>query len=78
MPGQKLSFPRQVLLVEIERRCQVRDCAARNLIGLTKPEAIEYRGFECFNCKSWNDDDLRQLEVPDWWDEIKEVTGPLH
>ena len=51
---------------------------ARNLIGLTKEEAIEYRGFECFDCKSWNDDDLRQADVPDWWDEINEVTGPLN
>ena len=63
---QNFSFPRQVLLVEIERRCRFGGCEARNLIGLTKEEAIEYRGFECFDCKSWNDDDLRQQDVPDW------------
>ena len=58
-------FPRDPLLVEIERRCLFPDCAARNLIGLTKSEAIEYRGFDCRQCERWNDDRLRQREIPD-------------
>jgi hypothetical protein len=77
MNRQNLSFPRHLLLVEIERRCQFPDCDARNLIGLTKQEAIEYRGFECFDCESWNDDNLRPTDVPDWWEEIMAVTQPL-
>jgi hypothetical protein len=44
-------FPRHTLLVEIERRCAFPGCVARNQIGLTKAEAIEYRGFECFQCE---------------------------
>ena len=67
----KLSFPREVLLIEIERHCVFPDCGARNLVGLTKQEAIEYRGFECFQCKSWNDDNLRSCDAPDWWDQIE-------
>ena len=77
MSRQRFFFPRQVLLVEIERRCQFPDCHARNLIGLTKQEAIEYRGFECFDCRSWNDDNLRQTDAADWWEEIMTVTQPL-
>ncbi len=60
-------FPRTPLLIEIERRCAFPDCAARNQIGLTKQEAIEYRGFECFRCERWNDGHLNQLELPDSW-----------
>jgi len=63
-------FPRQVLLIEIERHCEFPDCGARNRIGLTKPKAIEYRGFECIQCERWNDDGLHYADMPDWWDEI--------
>lgn len=66
--GQNFYFPRTLLLVEIERRCAFSGCAARNQIGLTKQEAIEYRGFECFQCERWNDDRLNQLELPDSWE----------
>ena len=62
-----LNFPREVLLVEIERYCSFRDCAARNLIGLTKAEAIEYRGFDCSKCQRWNDDTIGIDAVPDSW-----------
>ena len=68
---QRLTFPREILLIEIERHCVFTDCGVRNLVGLTKEEAIEYRGFECFQCKTWNDDDLRSTDAPDWWAEIK-------
>lgn len=62
-----LNFPREVLLIEIERYCLFRDCAARNHIGLTKAEAIEYRGFDCRKCQRWNDDTIGIDAVPDSW-----------
>ncbi len=64
---ESFHFPRTALLVEIERRCASPACNARNLIGLTKPEAIEYRGFECFQCERWNEDRVSQSEFPDSW-----------
>jgi hypothetical protein len=64
------SAKREVLLIEIERRCKFADCGVRNRFGLTKAEAIEYRGFECRQCKRWNDDVLNYTDTPDWWDEI--------
>jgi len=67
-PRQSFHFPRTPLLVEIERRCSFPDCAARNLIGLTKQEAIEYRGFDCNQCERWNDDGVKALELPDSWE----------
>jgi hypothetical protein len=63
----KFQFPREVLLVEIERRCSFPDCAARNLVGLTKTDAIGYRGFECVKCERWNDDVVNPQELPDSW-----------
>jgi hypothetical protein len=65
---QSFYFPRTTLVVEIERRCAFTGCAARNQIGLTKQEAIEYRGFDCFQCEQWNDDRLTHLEMPDSWE----------
>ncbi|MGQ0762719.1 MAG: hypothetical protein ACT4OT_12005 [Acidobacteriota bacterium] len=67
MTGTRFNFPREVLLVEIERYCSFRDCAGRNHIGLTKAEAIEYRGFECRKCQRWNDDTIGIDAVPDSW-----------
>jgi hypothetical protein len=64
---QRFHFPRTTLLFEIERRCAFADCDARNQIGLTKQEAIEYRGFDCFQCERWNEDRLSQSELPDSW-----------
>jgi hypothetical protein len=64
---QKFYFPRETLLVEIERRCRYPDCEARNLIGLTKSEAIEYRGFECSKCQRWNDDTVNPDTLPESW-----------
>lgn len=74
MSVPNISFPRQALLLEIERHCSISGCGARNFIGLTKPEAIEYRGFDCFQCRNWSDDVLRQVDVPDWWMEISGKT----
>lgn len=64
----KFYFPREVLLVEIERRCGFADCEARNLVGLTKAEAIEYRGFECVTCERWNDDTVGPEALPESWE----------
>ena len=64
---QRFHFPRETVLVEIDRRCAFLDCEARNQIGLTKPEAIEYRGFECSKCKRWNNDWVNELELPETW-----------
>ena len=61
---------RQVLLFEIDRRCFFTDCNHRVFIGLTKPEAMEYRGFECSTCLRWNEDKLVRKDVPEWWEEI--------
>ena len=67
-------FPREHLLIEIDRRCAVDDCTARNHIGLTNSEAIEYRGFDCTQCKQWNDDQLKQSEIPEaWLDQVKDT-----
>jgi hypothetical protein len=64
---QRLHFPRETVLVEIERRCASPDCETRNQVGLTKAEAIEYRGFECSKCKRWNNDRVNELELPETW-----------
>ena len=69
-------IPRDVLLVEIERRCADPQCSARTRIGLTKEEASAYCGFECERCKRWTDDLLTEHDVPDWWEELT-ITG-LH
>jgi hypothetical protein len=64
---QTLHFPRTALLVEIEWHCAFPDCKARNQVGLTKQEAIEYRGFACFQCERWNEDHVKQSELPASW-----------
>jgi hypothetical protein len=66
-----IGIQRQVLLLELERRCNFPECNARNFIALTKNEAIEYSGFECNVCERWNNDSLSKKDVPDWWDEIQ-------
>jgi hypothetical protein len=74
MGNSGITIHREVLLIEIERRCTVQDCTARNFIGLTKVEALEYNGFECSECEQWNKDLLKQAEVPDSWDDINQET----
>ncbi len=71
---RRLNFdaPRELLLVEIARRCRACDAQAR--IGLTKAEARDYAGFECEACDEWNEDDLSESDVPEWWEELR-VTG---
>ena len=63
----RFHFPRETLLVEIERYCSFPDCRGRNLVGLTKSEAIEYRGFDCAKCERWNDDTTDPVELPESW-----------
>lgn len=63
-------IPRNVLLVEIERRCPDPLCAQKARIGLTKQDARAYCGFECERCgKLWNDV-LSERDVPEWWEEL--------
>jgi hypothetical protein len=69
-PRRRLIIPRQVLLVEIERRCGLPDCGGRTRVGLTKDEARSYTGFECERCKAWNEDTLSERDIPDWWEEL--------
>jgi hypothetical protein len=68
--NEPIVIPRDVLLVEIDRRCSFADCDGRVAIGLTKGEAARYDGFECNHCQRWNDDKLTSKDIPDWWDEI--------
>ena len=72
-PKAKFYFPRETLVIEIHRRCGADECRKRNQIGLTKAEAIEYRGFHCSACEHWNDDRLSQVEMPDSWNEAKGI-----
>jgi hypothetical protein len=60
-------FPREPLLIQIERRCTFAGCGARNQLGLTKAEVIEYRGFVCSLCNCWCDDWLLPQEIPSSW-----------
>ena len=72
---RSIAILREVLLVEIERRCALDDdCNQRNRIGLTKEEARAYCGFKCERCERWNDDALAERDVPEWWEELA-VTG---
>jgi len=71
---QRIVFPREVLLVEIERHCADTHCNARTRIGLTKEEARLYDGFECGVCERWNEDGLTERDIPDWWEELT-ITG---
>ncbi|HEY0080477.1 MAG TPA: hypothetical protein VGB73_17855 [Pyrinomonadaceae bacterium] len=66
-----ITFRRDVLLVEIERRCGDALCNARARIGLTKDEARVYQGFECERCERWNEDVLSERDIPEWWEELK-------
>ena len=66
----RIVIPREVLLIEIERRCRDAACNARTRVGLTKAEARAYCGFECERCgKEW-DDALAERDAPEWWEEL--------
>ncbi len=74
MAGHRIIFLRDVLLVEIVRRCTATLCDAPTRLGLTKEEALAYIGFKCERCETWNDDMLAERDVPEWWEELL-VTG---
>ena len=72
---KNILIPREVLLIEVERRCAVdAECNARTRIGLTKEEARAYCGFTCERCERWNEDTLTERDVPEWWEELT-ITG---
>ncbi|HEX8852545.1 MAG TPA: hypothetical protein VF754_03610, partial [Pyrinomonadaceae bacterium] len=68
---RRVAFPRELLLVEIERRCGDAGCNARTRVGLTKEEARFYTGFECERCGRANEDALSERDIPEWWEELK-------
>jgi hypothetical protein len=67
---RRIVIPREVLLVEIERRCQDALCNARTRVGLTKDEARAYCGFKCERCEQFWTDALTERDVPEWWEEL--------
>jgi hypothetical protein len=68
---KRIMFPREVLLVEVDRRCGGAGCGARARLALTKEEARSYTGFECERCGRWNEDALSERDIPEWWEELK-------
>jgi len=70
-------IPREVLLIELDRRCSFPDCQARSFIPLTKQEAKSYRGYTCETCSRWNEDRLTRKDISDWWDELKQHLPPV-
>ena len=69
--SRQFIFPREVLLVEVERWCADPLCNERTRLALTKEEARAYTGFECPRCERWNDDALAERDIPDWWEGLK-------
>ena len=68
---KRILFPREVLLVEVERWCGDPLCNARTRLALTKEEARAYTGFECARCERWNEDALAERDIPEWWEELR-------
>jgi hypothetical protein len=68
---KRIGFPRELLLVEVERWCGDPLCNARTRLALTKEEARAYTGFECAACGRRNADALNERDIPDWWEELK-------
>jgi hypothetical protein len=67
---KRIVFPREVLLVEVERRCGYPACGARARLSLTKDEARAYAGFDCARCgRRWLDA-LSERDIPEWWEEL--------
>jgi hypothetical protein len=67
---KRIVFPREVLLVEVERRCGEPLCGARTRVSLTKAQARDYMGFECARCGRWYADALSERDIPEWWEEL--------
>jgi hypothetical protein len=79
---KRIVFPREVLLLEVERRCGEPLCGARTRLSLTKGEARAYTGFECARCGRWFADALSGRDVPEWAGEfglpLPEPSKPAH
>ncbi|MBV8856657.1 MAG: hypothetical protein JOZ02_06835 [Acidobacteria bacterium] len=69
--SKRVVFPRELLLLEVERWCGDHACNARTRLSLTKAEARAYTGFECSRCERWNEDALTERDIPEWWEELK-------
>jgi hypothetical protein len=67
---KRIIFPREVLLIEVERRCGEPLCGARMRVSLTKAQARAYTGFECGRCGRWYADALSERDIPEWWEEL--------
>lgn len=67
---KRIVFPREVLLVEVERRCGEFLCGGRTRVSLTKSQARAYTGFECARCGRWYADALSKRDIPEWWEEL--------
>jgi hypothetical protein len=67
---KRIVFPREVLLVEVERWCREPLCGARTRVSLTKAQARAYTGFECARCARWFADALSEGDIPEWWEEL--------
>ena len=68
---RRILFPRELLLVEVERYCSDPACGGRTRLALTKEEARAYTGFECGRCGLRNEDALAERDIPEWWEELK-------
>lgn len=68
--GYGIAIPRELLLVDIERRCADPRCGVKTRVGLTKAEAHHYTGFACERCERWHDDTLAERDIPEWWEEL--------
>jgi hypothetical protein len=69
--NRRIVFPRELLLLEVERWCGEIACGGRTRLALTKGEARAYTGFECARCERWNADALTERDIPEWWEELK-------
>lgn len=58
------------MLVEIERYCENANCLRLNRIGLTREEIAGYNGFTCEKCEMWNDDELKERDLPADWHQL--------
>jgi hypothetical protein len=67
---KRIVFPREVLLIEVERRCGEPLCGARVKLSLTKADARAFTGFECERCGRWFADALTERDIPEWWEEL--------
>lgn len=68
---KQIVFPRETLLIEVERWHREPSCGGRTRIALTKEDARVYTGFECARCERWQKDALAERDIPEWWEELR-------